>query len=404
MENTLESIIQATPKVEKKAGIVLFKESGDVFYKRPGDSDYIQLSATSMEIPNLTSVKTAVGRGSVLLPSNSVISLSENTELSVNFTDNSTSIFQSAGNTYHRVQALLTGKTYEVQTPGTLAAVRGTKFAVAYDKAKSTTKVAVTEHSVSVARIKKSFEPNATTTETKLEEVQVTEGSSAKITESTTTPATSGGKPTPIDKTPKLVVSKIDDDTELKSWVDENKARDPILDKLKSDIPDLKVYREQLENTLKSPIPQTKPITDITKPVTDTTKPVAQDTTKPVTDTTKPATVTPTKPVVEATPIVVKKISEEEFFDKFNAVFVKNFYVENDDSICSLTATSDARVKETSDLAISSGYPLPDGSAASLKKFSEDIIYYCKNGKGDTKARSALQVRFDEEFPFKNSL
>jgi hypothetical protein len=108
--------------------------------------------------------------------------------------------------------------------------------------------------------------------------------------------------------------------------------------------------------------------------------------------------------VVEATPIVVKKISEEEFFDKFNAVFVKNFYVENDDSICSLTATSDARVKETSDLAISSGYPLPDGSAASLKKFSEDIIYYCKNGKGDTKARSALQVRFDEEFPFKNSL
>lgn len=398
-----EPVAAIVPTVEKKAQIVLFKEAGEVQFKRPIDSDFQALTAVSIEIPNLTSVKTGVGRATVLLPDNSVISLSENTEISVNHTEQATSIFQSLGNTYHRVEALVTGKTYEVQTPGTLAAVRGTKFAVSYDKIKSITKVAVTENTVAVARIKKSFEPNATTTETKLEEVMVTEGNSAKVTEATTTPAVPG-KPPVEDKSPRLTVSKIDTDADIKIWVEENKIKDPVIQKLRDDISDKKVYRQQLEILLKTEIKADDTTTPTSTP-TDTTKPTTINTTVPKTPTTtKPLVVAPVKPVATTTPIVIKKISEEEFFDKFNAMFVNNFYVENDDSICSLTTTSDARVKQVVDYTTSSGYPLPTGSPVSLKKFSDDIVYYCKNGKGDARAREALQARFDEEFPYKDNI
>ncbi len=406
-------VTTAQPVKEKIPQIILFKESGDVSYKRSTDPSYQALTLTSVEIPNLTSVKTATGSATVLLPDNSVISLSNNTEISINYTPQSTTIFQSLGNTYHRVEALISGKTYEVQTPGTLAAVRGTKFAVSYDKIKAVTKVAVTEHSVSVARVKKSFEVNATTTtpEMKLEEVSVSEGDTVKVSEAqaTTTPP-KGTKPVP--PTPTLLVSKIEEDTEVKTWVEENKAKDPIIEKLKTDTPDKKEYRKELENILQKEAEtslqsQDKP-TDTTQPAPTTIKPLVVDPNKVVapktTDVTK--TVITTKIVASTTPIVpvIKKIDEETFFDKFNTIFVKNFYVENDDSICSLTTTTSARVKEVSDYATTSGYPFPAGTTESLTKFSDDIIYYCKNGKGDARVRTTLQTRFDDEFPFKQSL
>ena len=405
--NKASEVVKVLPLVKAKTiQSILYKESGEVTYKRPTDISFQTLSTSSVEIPNLTSVRTGSGRGSVLLPNNSLISLSENTEISVNYTDQATSIFQSIGTTYHRVEALISGKTYEVQTPGTLAAVRGTKFAVSYDKVKSITKVAVTENKVSVARIQKSFVPNSTTTvstEVKLEEVEVNEGDMAKVIEAPVSTTTKiGGKPSKEGNPLLLVVTKIDIDIELKTWIDENKRKDLIIDKIKSENTDKSEYRKELENLLKvdtDEVPKKIDFTDTPKPTTpiENKIPVVSTTTKPVIPIIKPiSTTTP--------PVIIKKISEDVFFDKFNTLFVKDFYVENDDKICDLTINSSAKVKEVSDYAKNSGYVLPDGSADSLLKFGDDITYYCKNGKGDARARTVLQGRFDDEFPFKQNI
>ena len=431
--NKKQAAVTTPPIPPKKLQIVVFKESGDVSYKVPSAADYVQMTSSSTEVPNLTSIRTTTGRGTVLLPDNSVISLSDNTEISINVNDTSTSIFQSVGNTYHRVQALVSGKSYEVQTPGTVAAVRGTKFAIGFDKNKNITKVAVTEHKVAVARIKKSFESNGTSSisnETKLEEIVVGEGNIVQVLENSTTTKT--GTTT---KTSMMVMGTIEKEVDMKVWVDENKVKDVIMETIKAQKVDPVEYRKEVENVLKketeAPNPNREQNTE-QKEKTDTNKNTktevksdkkpdtkqevknekteVKNDTKPVTtksevktiteESTPKTTGTSPKTTTGVTVLPMKKLNEDEFYDKFNVIFIKNFYVENDDSTCAVTLSSEAKVKEVSDYATVSGYPLPAGTTTSLKKYADDIANYCKNTKGDAGIRSRLQAQFDDEFPF----
>ena len=128
--NSSQAVTNLSPE-----DIILYKESGLVSIKEPLDSVIKPVTEKSIVIKNKTVVTTGTSsRASVLLPDNSIVSLSANTEITINYTASSTNIFQSLGSTYHRVQTLIAGKSYEVQTPSTLAAVRGTKFAVIFDK------------------------------------------------------------------------------------------------------------------------------------------------------------------------------------------------------------------------------------------------------------------------------
>lgn len=131
----------------------LYKESGNVLAKT-GSEEYAAVSSESVSLPSGSTVKTEDGVAHAILSDNSTISIDSGTELTIS--DNGkteTKIMQYVGKTWHRVEKLL-GRTYEVETPTTVAVVRGTKFGVdvSDDELKSS-EVYVTENSVSISRI-----------------------------------------------------------------------------------------------------------------------------------------------------------------------------------------------------------------------------------------------------------
>ncbi len=160
--------------------ITLYWESGEVFYtnKRAQevklDKDY-----SSTVIQTGTYVRTAEGSAYVLFPDNSMMSIDKNTAVTIEYSKEKISILQTLGNTYHRVKTLESGQQYEVRTPGTLAAVRGTKFAVFFDKSTKKSNVKVTESKVSVKKLD-STKP-LKEAPVVLEEVVVEEGSQVDI-------------------------------------------------------------------------------------------------------------------------------------------------------------------------------------------------------------------------------
>lgn len=137
-------------KSANEANITLFRESGEVYYNAAGLSaqQVLNENKTEVNITSGTEVRTQDGTGYIIFPDNSMLSIDTNTSITVTYTPQKVFIFQTLGNTYHRVKSLESGQAYEVETPGTLAAVRGTKFAVMLDA--ESTDVKVTESKVSV--------------------------------------------------------------------------------------------------------------------------------------------------------------------------------------------------------------------------------------------------------------
>ncbi|MFZ2152391.1 MAG: FecR family protein [Minisyncoccia bacterium] len=133
--------------------ITLYRESGDVFYVDGGAEKKLDDSRSSVTIHTGAQVRTLEGSAYVLFPDNSMMSIDKNTALTINYSQDSVSILQTLGNTYHRVKTLISGQQYEVRTPGTLAAVRGTSFAVSLDSKTKKTNVKVTESKVSVKKL-----------------------------------------------------------------------------------------------------------------------------------------------------------------------------------------------------------------------------------------------------------
>ncbi|MBI5613659.1 FecR domain-containing protein [Candidatus Gottesmanbacteria bacterium] len=131
----------------------LYKESGNVFAKT-GSEEYAAISSESVSLPSGSTVKTEDGVAHAILSDNSTISIDSGTELTIS--DNGkteTKIMQYVGKTWHRVEKLL-GRTYEVETPTTVAVVRGTKFGVdVSDDVLKSSEVYVTQNSVSISRI-----------------------------------------------------------------------------------------------------------------------------------------------------------------------------------------------------------------------------------------------------------
>jgi hypothetical protein len=350
-------------------------------------------------IPNQSIVHTNKGKASVLLPDNSSISLDNNTEITVNYTPQAISVYQNLGTTYHRVEALITGKTYQVQTAGTLAAVRGTKFAVKYDTKTKKTKIAVTEHKVEVSSLPKTIG----TTTIPAETVFVEEGKtvSVEIKE-----GPQQGKPAP------LAVIDTNKDPEMKAYVEMEKKVDVEFDAIKKEHSDKEDFRKEMKRVIFDDIEdegldtmEVQEESDIDeKKQEDAPKSVEkpkqetkaeqrdiEEVEREVENTTKPTQET----VQNNGNIPITKMNEEEFFNAFEPLFIKYFYLDEVDSLCTLKVAPDERVRIVSSFAQSKGYPF---MKPTLQPFAVALDDYCKIKDKGMKER--LQSRFDDEYPF----
>ena len=107
--------------------ITLYIEEGKVMVKS-GDNDYVE-AIDAQVIDSGSYVKTAEdGLAHIVLPDNSMTSLSFNTEMQINYDGGSTNIIQTLGNAWYRVQKLAGKNEFKVETPQAVAAVRGTIF------------------------------------------------------------------------------------------------------------------------------------------------------------------------------------------------------------------------------------------------------------------------------------
>ncbi len=388
----------------KDLSILLYVESGDVSYKEEGGS-FQKATNSPTEITNNTQVFTGRGQASILFPNNSSVSLDEYTELTVHYAENKVSLYQTLGSTYHRVEALVTGATYEVTTPGTVASVRGTKFAVKYDKNKKSTKVTVTEHKVFVAKVREDV--NGTSTPIELESTLVEEGKTARVDSVATTTQTGSTSITTGDTSA---------DIEMSAWIQKNKKRDDFEKTLKEDKKTKEEIRLEIKSLLrgeKNNIDTATTNEDKEKASTetnqnkeelkDTSSKKAEGKTETKTDPKKTEIKTETKTTVDVKTTIgtgsSKKIDSDTFFDKFNTLFIDYFYLDDNDGACKIKVVPAERLRIVATYASESGYPF---SSKSLLDFAQAIDSYCANKNADTKAR--LQERFDIEFPFQEDL
>lgn len=171
-------IVQNEPLSEDV--ITLYREFGDVSYTNPGSAEMkLSSDTSSAQVFSGSEVRTLEGSAYILFPDNSMMSIDKNTTLTLEYSKEKVSILQTLGNTYHRVKTLESGQQYEVRTPGTLAAVRGTKFAVYLDGKTKKAKVKVTESKVNVKKLD-STKP-LQEVPVVLEEVDVPEGSQVDV-------------------------------------------------------------------------------------------------------------------------------------------------------------------------------------------------------------------------------
>lgn len=160
--------------------ITLYWESGEVFFTNKGVQEAkLHKDSSSAIIHTGSQVRTIEGSAYVLFPDNSMMSIDKNTIVTIEYSKEKVSILQTLGNTYHRVKTLESGQQYEVRTPGTLAAVRGTKFAVFFDNKTKKSNVKVTESKVSVKKLD-STKP-LKEAPVVLEEIVVEEGSQVDV-------------------------------------------------------------------------------------------------------------------------------------------------------------------------------------------------------------------------------
>lgn len=121
------------PEKEVYETFSLFREEGDegiITYKKPEDEDFLELTENQIELPNDTTIKTEDGYAHVIYPDNSMMSIDKDTEVTIHFDEKNITIQQIIGNTWHRLQKLAEGQSYDVTTSNALATVRGTKWGV----------------------------------------------------------------------------------------------------------------------------------------------------------------------------------------------------------------------------------------------------------------------------------
>lgn len=131
---------------------VLVRESGEVMYKTTEDGEYTSFSDVEITLESGTYIKTETDSyARVFLPDNSLITIDQSTEIQINVAESGVNIDQFLGKTWNRVQTVSKGGEYNVETPNTIAAVRGTIFGVDVENENSSV-VYVEENSVEVNR------------------------------------------------------------------------------------------------------------------------------------------------------------------------------------------------------------------------------------------------------------
>lgn len=159
--------------------ITLVRESGKVSYKESETAEYKQLTDEEVSIKNGSFIKTEEDSfARIFLPDNSLISMDVSTEIQVNFEDNKTNVQQLIGKTWNRVQTLTKGGEFKVETPNTVAAVRGTIFGVGVDD-DDHSRVFSIEHTINVGK----YEDDPSKI---LEDVDVEDGKIAEVTKEET--------------------------------------------------------------------------------------------------------------------------------------------------------------------------------------------------------------------------
>ena len=384
--------------------IYLVTQSGDVYFKTPDSAQFIKSTSSPTAIANQTIIRTENGYASILLPSGSVISLATSTEVAVNYNASSTSIFQSIGQTYHRVHKLLIGETYNVQTPGTLAAVRGTKFAVYYNQSKKETKISVTESKVAVSKIKKEFDIRATSSQDLgigAETILIEEGKTAKIAL------------VPDRGRPSIEVINITEESErdFLEWIEKNRKEDPVFEERVNDESSEQTKERRLIEFLNEGIEEIDR-TEANSSSEETIRktPIRENTEERADEPAETSIEAPTESIPEErveteiirqetvpiTTSVIRTLSEEEFFDKFIRLYEDNFYVDENDKACLVSRTGDERYRLVSEFASNNKRPI---SSVTLPEFAKKVEEYCKSGS-DPQIKAGLQKRFDDEFPF----
>jgi len=372
----------------KESSIFLYVINGDVSYKLPGESSFQKATTSPITLADKAEVYTGIGEATVLFPNNSSVDIDEYTELTIRYENNNVSLYQTLGKTYHRVEALLTGATYEVKTPSTLAAVRGTKFIVSYDKRTNESKVGVTESSVEVSLIVEG--------EVKQDKkTLVTEGKLVRVDPKKDTQATSSTEGL-------FFIDDITKDVEINAWIEEKKVRDEKIQEISKEENKIEV-RKEIENLLLEERAQTETKEEARIPEKTNEEPVAKERESSPEE---PRKSTPTEPTKQenrqtdsSVAVAVKKINEETFFDTFNTLFIDNFYLDERDSACVANISPEQRVRIVTKYGAESGYPF---SSKTLGDFATAIDLYCKNKDPATKVK--LQARFDVEFPFKEEI
>jgi hypothetical protein len=206
-----------------------------------------------------------------------------------------------------------------------------------------------------------------------------------------------------------MLVMDMDKDIEMKVMIDKHKQMDKKMDDIKKESPDKEKFRKEVkrvmfddenDGTLKDIEKMNKETIEKTTENTSIIKETEQNTTIRSDDTNtgtviqKTTTGTVAQPV-ESTPIVVTKVGEEEFFNGFEPLFIKYFYLDEIDTPCTVKATPEERVRIVTTYAQSKGYPF---TSTTLLSFAQEIDKYCI--RKDASVKVKLQSRFDQEYPF----
>lgn len=398
---------------------IVYVEQGTVSARAAGSDHYELITTNQKEVVSGTFIKTDFGYGYVLLPDNSIVTIDAHTELQLVFQTNSTSIIQILGTTYHRVQALTKGSTYEVVTPTTVASVRGTKFGVTYATSTKVTKVAVSESVVAVKRLS-----SGTTTKDVLEKT-ITEGQMATVADDRTQSTSTT-----------ISITSTKSDTEINAWIEANikldtffegtierSERQEVLEKVisafqteRSDAQNntTTTKREEVINRVIDTLEEQaleKNITPIeskeapSKEPAQTTKPTepTQEVRTSVSSETKPETSISNQPkTLRTIDFREEAITAKDtaYLDAFYALYESLLLVDQRDLVCENVTRSTAQGIYTrlETFASERGYELPKKS--NLLKLAENITNYCLTGKGDAVLRAKIEAEFDSAYPY----
>lgn len=379
---------KATTNAYQQESLYIYREYGEVSFKNISSRTYTEVTDERTLIPNQVSIKTGNGRGYVLFPDNSSITLSSSTEIEINYEPKKISIMQLFGFTYHRVTPLTKNK-YEVRTPNTRALVYGTKFAVVYHPKIKKTYIAVTEHQVEVT-------PTTETGVINNAPVMVQEGSLADIQSSTSTLKNSTSTPR-IDE---IMIIRLNNEVEeIKMFIQENEkqrneATSILENKRKSRAGVLNRVTEQTTIEVSS----TTTIQTADNQVS--LKKIVQVDNKPQ-EANSGASVQQEPKILKVFPVNTEELTlpQENFIDIFYTAYEKYFFVDEASAYCIRLGTAQVSDMMVPLIAISNqaGFIIPN--QADLALFASDLVLACQDGSMPKKALT-FTTRFDTTYPY----